>query len=121
MTLPPDVEAGGPERAPGGCRPLDPAGVLKARPRSFALQVRGQSMAGAGICDGDVVVGEFTPNARPGAVVVALIDGETALRRLVVRDGQPQLVAENPNCPAVLPLCELVIQGVAHTLVRRLT
>ena len=98
---------------------LDPIRVLRATPRSFALRVRGCSMVGAGIYDGDIVVGEFTPEARPGAIVVALIDGESALKRLVVHGGRPHLVSENPNCPDLVPLSELVIQGVVHTVVKQ--
>jgi len=93
--------------------------VLRATYRSFALRVRGQSMVGAGICDGDIVVGEFTPEAQTGAVVVALIDGESTLKRLVLQNRKPYLVSENPNCPALIPLSELVIQGVVHTVVQR--
>jgi SOS-response transcriptional repressor LexA len=74
---------------------------------------------GAGIYDGDIVVGEFTPEARPGAVVVALIDGQSTLKRLVIRGGRPMLVSENVNCPDLIPLSELVIQGVVHRVVKR--
>ncbi len=116
----PVIHAGGPEAVDGGCVPLDPAAILKARGRSFALRVQGQSMVGAGICDGDIVVGEFTPLAHPGAIVVALVDGESTLKRLTVHNGIARLSSENPNCPDVIPMSELVIQGVVHTLVRRL-
>jgi SOS-response transcriptional repressor LexA len=103
-----------------GCVTLDPLAVLRAKPRSFALRVRGHSMVGAGIHDGDTVVGEFTPEARPGTVVVALIDGESTLKRLVTHNGRPHLVSENPDCPDLVPLTELVIQGVVHTVVKRM-
>ena len=116
----PVIGAGWPEQVDGRCVQLDPAAVLKSRPRSFALHVRGQSMVGAGICEGDIVVGEFTPVARPGAIVVALVDGESTLKRLTVKNGIPQLLSENPSCPNIIPLSELVIQGVVHTLVRRI-
>jgi repressor LexA len=102
------------------CVRLDPGAVLRATPRSFALRVRGQSMVGADICDGDIVIGEFTPHARSGQVVVALIDGEAALKRLIVRDGRPQLISENPLRSDPAPLSELVIQGVVHSVVRRI-
>ncbi len=115
----PVVPAGWPVDSQEGCVRLDAAAVLRATPRSFALRVRGQSMAGIGICDGDVVVGEFTPEARPGAIVVALIDGESVLKRLVLHQGRPYLMSENPSHPDLIPLRELVIQGVVHTLVRR--
>lgn len=115
------IPAGWPDRVETGCVALDASKILKAGPRSFALRVRGQSMANAGICDGDVVVGEFTPEARVGAIVVALIDGESTLKRLVRDRGQLYLAAENPNCPNLVPLNELVIQGVVHTVIRRVT
>ncbi len=114
----PVIAAGWPSEVGEGCVRLDPAKILRAGPRSFALRVRGCSMVGAGIYDGDIVVGEFTPQARPGAVVVALIDGESTLKRLVLRGGRPHLVSENPSCPELAPLSELVVQGVAHTIVK---
>jgi hypothetical protein len=116
---PASIQAGWPEETGDGCVTLDAAAVLKANRRSFALRVRGQSMIGAGIYDGDVVVGEFTPEARPGAVVVALIDGESTLKRFVLQQGKSYLASENPNYPDLVPLSELVIQGVVHTVVRR--
>lgn len=117
----PTISAGWPEEAAEGCVRLDPAAVLRAKPRSFALRVRGCSMVGADIHDGDVVVGEFTPEARPGAIVVALIDGESTLKRFVMHHGRPQLMSENPNCPDFVPLSELVIQGIVHTVVKRVS
>lgn len=113
------IAAGWPGELAEGCVRLDPAAILRATPRSFALRVRGQSMVNAGIYDGDIVVGEITPVARPGAIVVALIDGESTLKRLMVERGRPYLISENPTCPAFMPLGELVIQGVVHTVVRR--
>ena len=77
-------------------------------------------MVGAEIYDGDIVVGEFTPRAALGAIVVALIDGESTLKRLVMHNQHPHLASENPNCPDLVPLSELVIQGVVHTVVKRI-
>ena len=51
--------------------------------RAFALKVRGESMIGANICDGDVVILE-AKEPRPRDIVAALIDGETTLKRYVV-------------------------------------
>ena len=115
----PTIAAGWPDGATEGCVALDPHAVLRANGRSFALRVRGCSMVGVGIYDGDIVVGEFTPEARPGAIVVALIDGESTLKRLVMHRGRPCLKSENPNCPDLTPLSELVVQGVVHTVVHR--
>ena len=52
------------------------------------------------------------------AVVAALIDGETTLKRYIVRDGQPYLKAENPNFPDLVPVTELLVQGVMVALIR---
>ncbi len=115
----PVIPAGWPEDVSDGCVAFDPVALFRISPRTFALRVRGQSMVKAGICDGDIVIGEFTPEARPGAIVVALIDGDSTLKRLVMHNGRPYLAAENPNWPQMIPLSELVIQGIVHTLVRR--
>lgn len=85
--------------------------------RVFALKVRGDSMVGAGIFSGDVVVLEFRI-PRNGEVVAALIDGETTLKRYVVQRGRSYLKAENPRYPDLIPAQELVIQGVQVALLR---
>lgn len=89
------------------------------RGRTFALQVRGDSMIGAHICDGDVVILEDRKEARHGDIVAALIDGETTLKRYVVERGRPYLKAENPRYPDLRPAQELLVQGVMVSLVRR--
>ena len=93
------------------------AGVAKGR-RVFALKVRGDSMTGAGINDGDLVILE-NREPRPGAIVAALIDGETTLKRYLHRHGRPYLQAENPRFPDLLPVRELIIQGVMVALIRK--
>ena len=86
--------------------------------RVFALKVRGDSMIGAGINEGDLVVLE-NREARDGAIVAALIDGETTLKRLVQQRGQYFLRAENPLYPDFIPLAELSVQGVMVALIRK--
>jgi repressor LexA len=85
--------------------------------RVFALKVRGDSMNGAGILPGDIVVLEFK-EAKHGDIVAALIDGETTLKRYVVQRGKPFLKAENPRFANLIPAQELVIQGVQIALLR---
>ena len=92
-------------------------GVTKGR-RVFALKVRGDSMTGAGIHDGDLVILE-NREPRPGAVVAALIDGETTLKRYLRHLGRPCLKAENPRFPDLIPVRELLIQGVMVALIRK--
>lgn len=91
---------------------------LRSGARTFALRVQGDSMTGAAIVDGDLVILEVREPAD-GDIVAALIDGESTLKRYVVNRGKPYLKAENPAYPDLLPARELVIQGVMVGLVRR--
>jgi repressor LexA len=83
------------------------------------LQVRGDSMVGAGILDKDIVILELA-EPRNRDIVAALIDGETTLKRYLVQKGRPFLRAENPAYQDLIPARELVIQGVLRALVRTL-
>ncbi len=85
--------------------------------RTFALQVRGDSMEDAAIVDGDVVIMEFC-EPRHRDIVAALIDGEVTLKRYLIQKGRPFLRAENPKYPDLMPAQELVIQGVFRALLR---
>jgi repressor LexA len=95
------------------------AGIRRSR-RTFALRVRGESMIDVGIFDGDtVIVEQCLP--KDGDIVAALIDGETTLKRFMNKSGRPPyLKAENRNFPELHPVSELVIQGVARSIVRNL-
>ena len=86
---------------------------------TFALRVRGDSMIGAHILDGDIVILEQSKEVHSGDVVAALIDGETTLKRYVTDHGRPYLKAENPRYPNLIPARELKIQGVMVSLVRK--
>jgi len=67
----------------------------------FLLRVRGDSMVGDGIRDGDLVVVDPRPDARDGEVVVALVDGEATVKRLRRRRGAVELEASNPAYPTL--------------------
>jgi repressor LexA len=94
------------------------ANVSKNRD-TFALRVLGDSMIGAHILDGDIVILEQSKDVQNGDIVAALIDGETTLKRYVVDHGRPYLKAENPRYPNLIPARELKIQGVMVSLVRK--
>lgn len=103
-----------------GCVSID-IGTLNFKPtsRTFALEVRGDSMVGKHIVDGDLVILEHGANPKPGDVVAALIDGESTLKTFLLRGTKPYLKAENPKYPDILPAHELVIQGVLKLVIRR--
>lgn len=108
------------QQEPEGCLSIDIESLgLKPTPRTFALQVRGDSMIGKHILDGDLVVLEHGLTPRSGDVVAALIDNESTLKTFVLQNGRPCLKAENPRYPQLIPAGELVIQGVMVALVRK--
>ncbi len=84
----------------------------------FALKVRGDSMIDAHILEGDYVILEFK-EPRTRDIVAALIDGETTLKRYIVKHRRPFLRAENVHYPDLIPARELVIQGVMVGLIRQ--
>jgi len=96
-------------------------GALDIRPtaRTFALQVRGDSMIGKHILAGDYVIFEHGIAPRSGDVVAALIDNENTLKTFIMERGKPWLRAENPRFPSLIPASELVIQGVMVGLIRK--
>ena len=82
---------------------------------TFFLRVSGDSMTGAGIHDGDLLVVDRSLNPRPGRVVVAVLDGGFTLKRLVRHHGRLRLEAANPDYPPLeLQTCgDVQIWGVA--------
>ena len=63
----------------------------------FALRVKGESMTGAGIFDGDVVFARKQPLAQPGDIVVAVIGDEATVKRFYPENGRIRLEAANPD------------------------
>ena len=63
----------------------------------FALRVRGDSMIGAAILDGDYVIVKKQQAANMGDIVVALIEDEATVKTLANQNGQVILRPENPS------------------------
>ncbi len=62
---------------------------------TFFLRAQGESMLGAGIHDGDLLVVDRSLEASHNRVVIAAVDGELTVKRLVRRKGQVLLMPEN--------------------------
>ena len=62
----------------------------------FLLQVKGDSMLDAAICDGDWVVVRQQPTANNGEIVAAMLDGEATVKTYRRRDGHVWLMPQNP-------------------------
>lgn len=96
-----------------------PQGARRSPPKAFALRVRGDSMIDADIHDGDMVIVEpGTP--KHGDIVAALVDQQTTLKRLIKQGGKVYLKSENKNYPNIEPANELVIQGIAKQVVKKI-
>lgn len=64
---------------------------------TFMVKVGGDSMIGAGIADGDLLVVDRSEEAAHGKIVVAVLDGELTVKRLHIRKDVRLLVPENPK------------------------
>ncbi len=103
---------------------IDLSRHLIERPAAtFLMRVAGESMRGAGILDGDMVVVDRSLEPKPGDVVVAVCHGEMTLKRLRrLRDGRAVLQPENPDYPEFV-VCEEMpaeVWGVVVGVVRKL-
>jgi repressor LexA len=93
---------------------------LITRPEaSFLLQVSGDSMTGAGIMEGDLVVIEKGRHPRTGDIVIAEVDGDWTMKYFEKRDGQIVLVAANPKYPDIRPRTDLRLGGVVTAVIRK--
>ena len=88
-------------------------------PSCFALRVRGDSMVGAAILDGDMVVVRPQPNADDGQIVVARIGDEATVKRLSRKNGEIWLMPENENY-APIDGSEAEIVGLVKAVIREL-
>ena len=68
---------------------------------TFIVRVEGESMRGAGIFPGDLLVVDRSVEPRDGHVVIAAVDGDLTVKRLKGRAGQWRLVAEHPDFPPI--------------------
>jgi len=88
--------------------------------KTFALEVKGDSMIGAGIMDGDRVIVKQQATAENGDIVCAVIDGEATLKRFFKKDGTITLKAENEKyAPITVSAGEFRIAGRVVGLLRK--
>ncbi|NMM93524.1 LexA family protein [Bifidobacterium oedipodis] len=86
----------------------------------YAMMVSGDSMASGGIRNGDVLVVDRARDAHDGDAVIAVLDGELAIKRLRHINGRMLLHADNPQYPDYVPAdgspAEIwgVVTGIFH-------
>ena len=115
------VAAGAPiESIPDEEQVSVPADFLRAGDH-YVLRVRGDSMIGDGVHDGDLVVVQRAGDAPDGEMVVALLGDEVTLKRIYREDpSNIRLQPANPTLPTlIVPAAEVQVQGIVVGLLRR--
>ena len=78
----------------------------------FALRVSGHSMKNAGILDGDIIVANKDAYIKNGDIVVALIEDEATVKRLLLKGNQVIFMPENPDFSPIYPEKPMVLGKV---------
>ncbi|KPA87834.1 SOS response transcriptional repressor, RecA-mediated autopeptidase [Pseudomonas asplenii] len=89
-------------------------------PHVYLVSIQGDSMQGAGIFDGDLVVVDRSLEPQHGHIVVALLNNDPVCKRLRKQGPEVILMSENPRYPSryVMEGDELSIWGVVTFSVR---
>ena len=115
------VEAGFPspaEEAMADTLSLDDL-LIQNPEATFLLRVSGDSMSGAGILPGDMVLVDKGRVPKSGDIVIAEVDGEWTMKYLKKRGESVTLIPANPRYQPIRPRKELKIAGVVTAAVRK--
>ena len=93
--------------------------LIQNREATFLLKVSGDSMSGAGILPGDMVIIDKGLTPKSGDIVIAQVDGEWTMKFLRKRKDDVVLVPANPKYQPIRPKNELKISGVVTAVVRK--
>lgn len=95
--------------------------VVKNEEATFYARVAGQSMQGAGLDDGDLLVIDRSKEPEDNAIAVCFIDGEFTVKRLKVEEACIYLMPENPNYSPIKVTedNQLIIWGVVTYVVKK--
>ena len=95
--------------------------LVRNKPATFMFTVKGDSMTGASIEEGDKVVVDRAQHPKHGDIVVAVVDGEYTIKRLFKHMGRVELRPENAAYPPIVfhDVSELMVWGVVVGVVRR--
>lgn len=96
--------------------------LIKNRPATFFVRASGDSMIGAGIHANDLLIVDRSIEPRHGAVIIAVVNGDMAVKRLHVRAKQVTLVSENKayHPITVSPEDEFQVWGVVTYVIHAL-
>tara|TARA_B110000263_G_C15239219_1_gene478545 strand:+ start:37 stop:474 length:438 start_codon:yes stop_codon:yes gene_type:complete len=96
--------------------------VVKNKEATFYARVEGQSMEGAGIDNGDLLVIDRSVSPEDKKIAVCFIDGEFTVKRLKVEKDCIYLVAENPKYKPIKVTSDnqLIIWGIVTYVVKKI-
>jgi repressor LexA len=118
-----DIAAGAPLAIDEAVRPelLTPSPSWFGRGEHVAVRVRGDSMTGDAISDGDFAIVRLGKSARPHEIAaVRTYDGEVTLKRVELAGGEAHLIASNPAHPTrTFPADQVEIVGTLAGIIRR--
>lgn len=86
---------------------------------SFLLKVDGDSMIGAGIMQGDLVLVERGREPKTGDIVIAEVDGAWTMKYFHKSGQEVYLEAANPKYPRIKPVADMRLGGVVTAVVRK--
>jgi len=88
---------------------------------TFLVRVQGESMTGVGIHPNDLLLVDKSIEATHENIVLAVVDGEITVKRLLRKGDKIELVAENPNFPSIVISneSELNIWGVVKQVIHQ--
>jgi len=93
--------------------------LIQNREATFLLKVSGDSMSGAGILPGDMVIVDKGQTPKSGDIVIAEVDGAWTMKYLRKRGESVTLLPANPNYKPIRPKNELKVAGVVTAVVRK--
>jgi SOS regulatory protein LexA len=93
--------------------------LIQNREATFLLKVSGDSMSGAGILPGDMVIVDKGQTPKSGDIVIAEVDGAWTMKYLIKRGESITLLPANPKYQPIKPKNELKVAGVVTAVVRK--
>lgn len=119
----PFVQAGFPSPADDYIEtPLDLNKLMIKHPiATFFVRVAGESMSGAGILPGDLLVVDRSLEAVSGKIIVAIVQGEFTVKRFLKKGTSFYLIAENKNYPPLklTPEMDFQVWGVVTWVIHK--
>ena len=94
--------------------------LIRNKPATFFMRVRGEAMVGAGIFDGDTVIVDRSIKPANGKVVIAVLNGDMLIRRFEQTFNKIRLIPESRLAPIeVNPLAEFSVWGVVTYVIHK--